>query len=184
MRAANHLVTEHADLHYHRLQRQQTLPVDLDKVFPFFEKPENLALITPPDLRFRLVTASPVTMQKGTVIDYTLRLGGIPVRWRSLISNYQPPMCFVDEQLRGPYAYWRHTHRFGTGTDGTTLKDEIVYALPKGLPAIIEKLTHTFYVRPKLESIFDFRAAFYADYFRNCCNSQIKSAAISARTAP
>lgn len=166
MTAADHLVTKQAGLHYHLLRRQQTLAVDLHKVFPFFEKPENLALITPPDLRFRLVTTSPVSMHEGAVIDYTLRLGGIPVRWRSLISTYQPPTCFVDEQLRGPYAYWRHTHQFVSGTSGTTVKDEIVYALPKGLTAIIEKIAHSLYVRPKLESIFDFRNAFYADHFQ------------------
>jgi hypothetical protein len=150
---------------YHRLERQQTLPVTLERVFPFFENPENLALITPPSLCFRLLSPGPIRMQQGRVIDYSIRLGGIPVRWRSLISSYEPPFCFIDEQLQGPYAYWRHTHRFETFAQYTVMKDEVVYALPVGQPSLFESMLHSIYVRPSLEAIFDYRARFYADFF-------------------
>ena len=152
-------------MHYHSLERRQIVPVPLRRVFPFFESPENLALITPPSLGFRVLTPGPVVMQQGTIIDYSIRLGGIPVRWRSLISTYDPPVCFVDEQLKGPYAYWRHTHRFEASTPGTVLMDEVVYALPAGMPPLVEGMVHSLYVRPSLERIFDYRASFYAAFF-------------------
>ena len=152
----------------HRLQRSQTVPANLERVFPFFESPDNLALITPPSLGFRVITPGPVAMREGRVIDYRIRLGILPVRWRSLISTYDPPFCFVDEQLQGPYAYWHHTHRFESCARGTVLKDEVVYALPAGLPWLVESTVHAAYVRPALEHIFDYRASFYADFFDTC----------------
>jgi ligand-binding SRPBCC domain-containing protein len=152
-------------LRYHRLERSQVVPAHLQRVFPFFERPDNLALITPPELAFRLVTPRPVKMEEGAVIDYRLRLSGLLVRWRSLISTYQPPVCFVDEQVRGPYGYWRHTHRFEPCVQGTLMKDEVIYALPAGLPGLLESLLHSAYVGPSLDHIFDYRARFYADFF-------------------
>lgn len=158
-------MTDRNNLRYHRLDRKQTVPALLENIFAFFESPENLAMITPPSLGFRVITAGPISMKQGRVIDYTIRLGGLPVRWRSLISIYEPPFCFVDEQLKGPYAYWRHTHQFESCARGTKVRDEVVYALPAALPAMVESMLHAVYVRPKLESIFDYRARFYADYF-------------------
>ena len=149
------------------------LNVSLERVFPFFENPQNLALITPPSLRFRLLSPSPVTMQQGRVIDYRIRLGVLPVRWRSLISTYDPPSCFVDEQLEGPYAYWRHTHRFECHAQRTLMMDEVEYALPSGLPALLERLMHASYVRPSLDAIFDYRASFYADFFGDGHESRV-----------
>lgn len=165
MTDAGYRMTDRNSMRYHRLDRQQTVPAVLEHIFAFFESPENLALITPPSLGFRVITAGPIIMKQGRVIDYTIRLGGLPVRWRSLISIYEPPFCFVDEQLKGPYAYWRHTHRFESCARGTKMRDEVVYALPAALPAMVESMLHALYVRPKLEHIFDYRARFYADYF-------------------
>jgi len=162
---AGYLMSERGVLHYHSLERRQIVPVPLKRVFPFFESPENLALITPPSLGFRVLTPGPVVMQAGTIIDYSIRLGGMPVRWRSLISTYDPPVCFVDEQLKGPYAYWRHTHRFASSPPGTVLMDEVAYALPAGMPPLVEGMVHSLYVRPSLERIFDYRANFYAAFF-------------------
>jgi ligand-binding SRPBCC domain-containing protein len=158
-------MSEPYGLRYHRLERRQTVPARLERVFPFFESPQNLALITPPSLRFRLVRPGSVTMQKGAIIDYTIRLGGMRVRWRSRISTYEPPVRFVDEQVKGPYAYWRHTHRFESSALGTVLIDEVVYALPAAMPSLVEGTVHSLYVRPSLERIFDYRADFYADFF-------------------
>lgn len=152
-------------MRYHRLQRSQTLPASLERVFPFFESPSNLAMITPPSLGFRVIKPGPVAMREGRVIDYRIRLGVLPVRWRSLISTYDPPFSFVDEQLQGPYAYWHHTNRFERFAQGTLLKDEVVYALPAGLPRLFEPMVHAVYVRPALEHIFDYRARFYTDFF-------------------
>jgi len=97
----------------------------LDKVFDFFSKPENLSEITPAKLGFNILTPSPIKMEKGTLIDYTIKLMGIPLRWRSLITDYDPPKKFVDEQLKGPYSYWHHTHTFKAVDKGVEMNDVV-----------------------------------------------------------
>jgi hypothetical protein len=158
-------MTEPAAPRCHTLERAQTVPAALERVFPFFECPENLALVTPSWLAFRLVTPTPVSMREGCIIDYRLRLCGLHLRWRSRITDYDPPHGFVDEQVQGPYACWRHTHRFASCAQGTILEDRVVYALPAGLPRFIQDAVHGAYVRPRLEAIFDYRARFYAGFF-------------------
>lgn len=152
-------------MHVYNLRREHRVARSLERLFPFFARPENLALITPPDLGFRLLTPQPVVMEKGRVIDYTLRVLGLPVRWRTLISHYDPPWCFVDEQLSGPYSFWHHTHRFETRDDATLLHDEVHYALPVTLIGPARELVHTLYVRPALERIFDYRREVYTRLF-------------------
>lgn len=138
----------------HRIFRQQWVKQPVDIVFPFFERPENLAQITPPELGFELLTPSPVPMRMGTLIDYRIRLLGIPVRWTTYIALYDPPRCFVDVQLRGPYSFWHHTHRFEPREGGTLITDEVLYALPLGP---IGNLAHRLWVRQELQRIFDYR---------------------------
>src|SRR3954451_64976 len=93
-------------------EREQILPGAPDEVFPFFADARNLEAITPPLLRFRVTTPEPIEMGAGTLLEYRLRIHGIPVRWRTLIEDWAPPHRFVDTQLRGPYARWHHTHTF------------------------------------------------------------------------
>jgi ligand-binding SRPBCC domain-containing protein len=90
---------------------------------------------------------------------------GLPTRWRSLISHYEPPHCFVDEQLAGPYSFWHHTHRFSEHRGGTLLEDEVRYALPVLLPWPVRDIVHALYVRPMLERIFNYRARVYTRLF-------------------
>ncbi len=139
------------------LRREQVVHRPLKHVFPFFERPENLALITPPSLDFRLMTTTPVRMEQGCIIDYTVRLLGVPVRWRSLIADYSPPHSFVDVQLKGPYAYWHHLHRFESMATGTRIVDRVQYALPAYLPQHLREKVHQWYVGPALRDIFDYR---------------------------
>jgi len=152
-------------MHLYNLQREQWVARSLEGVFPFFARPENLALITPPSLGFRLLTPHPVVMEKGRVIDYTLRILGLPVRWRTLITRFEPPWCFVDEQLCGPYSFWHHTHRFEPRGDATLMHDEVRYALPVTLAGPARELVHALYVRPALERIFDYRRQVYTRLF-------------------
>ena len=152
-------------MHLYNLQREQWVARSLEDVFPFFARPENLALITPPSLGFRLLTPQPVVMEKGRIIEYTLRVLGLPTRWRTLITRYEPPWCFVDEQLCGPYSFWHHSHRFESRDGGTLLHDDVRYALPVPLAGPARELVHAFYVRPALERIFDYRRQVYARLF-------------------
>ena len=140
----------------HALERSQRLDVPPERAFAFFADARNLEAITPPWLRFRVVTADPITMAEGTLIDYRLRLHGLPLRWRTRIDAWEPPHRFVDTQLRGPYALWEHTHTFEPiGSDAVTICDRVRYALPLG---VLGRLAHALFVRRDLDRIFDYRA--------------------------
>ncbi|MCS7082252.1 MAG: SRPBCC family protein [Bacteroidetes bacterium] len=146
----------------YRLYRQQRIPRPIEEVFPFFERPENLSLITPPDLGFVLLTPSPVPMHLGALIDYRIRLLGLPVRWTTYIAAYDPPYRFVDVQLRGPYSFWHHTHRFSQEGSDTLMTDEVLYQVPFGP---LGKILHALWIRRALARIFDYRQARIQELF-------------------
>jgi ligand-binding SRPBCC domain-containing protein len=140
----------------HVLRREQRLEGSPDEVFPFFADARNLEAITPPRLRFRVVTPEPIEMRVGTFIQYRLRLHGVPVRWNTTIQEWSPPHRFVDVQARGPYALWHHTHEFAGAGKGATLMTDIVrYAIGLGP---LGELARRALVRRDLDAIFDFRA--------------------------
>jgi ligand-binding SRPBCC domain-containing protein len=144
------------------LTHEQVIAAPLDEVFAFFGQPENLARITPPWLRFRILTPSPVPMREGALIDYEIGLGPLPTRWRTMITKFDPPHLFVDEQLNGPYSFWHHTHRFEARGNKTVIKDEIRYVMPFGP---LGKLAHALVIRRQLEGIFVHRRKVIAEQF-------------------
>lgn len=139
----------------HFLRAETVIALPREEVFAFFAAAENLERITPAELRFTISSQLPLEMAPGLHIDYRLTLFGIPFRWRTLISRWEENVCFVDEQIRGPYALWQHTHTFADTEEGTLVKDEVRYRLPffpLGEVAV-------FMVRRQLRRIFLHRAA-------------------------
>ncbi len=114
----------------HHLNRRVLIRRPIEEVFTFFAEAGNLERITPPELKFRILTPQPMTIHSGSLIDYQLALFGLRFGWRTLIDTWEPPYLFVDRQLRGPYRQWIHTHRFVQNPDGTEVLDHVEYQLP------------------------------------------------------
>ncbi len=134
----------------------------LPETFKVFEDPYNLAKITPPWLNFRVTSKDRVEMRKGAEIQYLIRWFRLPVRWKTIITEYDPPHKFVDEQERGPYTFWRHHHTFEDTAEGTKVKDRVEYRLPFGL---MGRLVHGIVVRRQLLAIFRYRQRELAKMF-------------------
>ena len=144
----------------HILTRSLKLPVPRADAFAFFSDAGNLERITPPELKFHIITPQPIKVRQGTLIDYRLKLRGFPVKWRTEIHVWDPPHAFVDRQIRGPYKQWVHRHSFFEIDKNTTLiEDEVKYRL--GFSPFGE-VAH-FLVRRELDYIFDYRQARVAE---------------------
>jgi hypothetical protein len=139
----------------HRLEPTLRVRRPREEVFAFFADASNLESITPAFLRFRILTPLPIEMRPGAQIEYALTLFGVPLRWRTRITEWQPGSRFVDEQEAGPYALWRHAHEFEDDGEGSTIvRDVVEYAVPFGT---IGRAAHVLFVRRALDRIFDHR---------------------------
>ena len=141
------------------LHSEQWLPRQPDEVFDFYADAFNLELLTPPWLKFRVITPPPLAMAAGVEIAYRLRLHGIPMTWQSRITEWEPPHHFVDEQIKGPYRIWRHRHLFTPQDGGTLVQDAVEYAMLGGW------LADRLLVRRDLRQIFAYRQARLAETF-------------------
>jgi ligand-binding SRPBCC domain-containing protein len=139
---------------YHTLRREQILPGSPEDVFPFFADAANLEAITPPWLQFKVLSQRPIEMRVGTLVEYRLKLHGVPIRWLTRIDEWVPGVRFVDSQLHGPYALWHHTHEFAPHGTDTLMRDTVRYALPFGP---LGEVAHRLFVRRDVERIFDYR---------------------------
>ena len=126
----------------------------MDEVFQFFSNAENLEALTPPFLGFRILSDLPIKMEEGARIEYSIRLFGVPMRWKTLISVWEPGVRFVDEQVKGPYGLWHHTHEFEAHEGRTIMRDTVKYREPLGWLGVI---AHRLFVRRLVERIFDYR---------------------------
>jgi ligand-binding SRPBCC domain-containing protein len=136
------------------LSRETIIKKPIEIVFDFFSKAENLNLITPPHLQFKIITPLPIKISKGTIIDYSLKLYGFPFKWKTEIKEWEPPFKFVDAQLKGPYLRWVHQHTFFQDGNNTIMIDNVEYLSPGW---IIEPLIHGLFVKKNVENIFDYR---------------------------
>lgn len=137
------------------ITRETKVNIPIEDVFSFFGNAENLNLITPPELNFKILTPLPIVMGKGTLIDYTIRLSGISFKWKTEITDWEPPYRFVDRQLKGPYRVWIHEHLFIQEENSSLVKDIVSY-LPPGW--LLEPVIYKLVVKKKLERILDYRA--------------------------
>lgn len=145
------------------LTRSLTLDLPRAEVFDFFADAANLERITPPQLSFKIVTPQPFEIKQGTLIDYKLKLRGLPVKWRTEISVWNPPHSFTDRQISGPYKQWIHRHTFtALSPTRTLIEDEVKYRLP------LEPLGDAVHllIRRELDHIFDYRQKAVAEILK------------------
>lgn len=140
--------------HTHFLKSQIQINKPIGEVFQFFSKAENLNLLTPPELNFKIITPLPIVLNCGAIIDYRIQLSGFPFSWKTEITKWNPPNQFVDTQLQGPYQTWIHEHRFES-KDGYTIMHDLVEYKAKGW--IFEPLIHRFFVAKRVKKIFAYR---------------------------
>ena len=147
----------------HRIERRQVVSRPLEETFAFYQEPRNLGRITPRWLRFRMVCGEALKMRRGVRIHYRIHPFGVPQRWTSEITEYEPPFRFVDEQVVGPYKRWRHVHEFRPVGGGTEIVDVVEYELPLGA---LGRLMHTLVVARQLRRIFNYRERVIGEMLR------------------
>jgi ligand-binding SRPBCC domain-containing protein len=153
-------------MHTYHLRCRMLVPLPLARVFEVFENPYNLAKITPPWLGFEVTSRDKVVMRAGAEIEYRIRWLGLPLRWKTRITSYDPPFSFTDEQERGPYPLWRHRHSFQPTPEGVLVGDHVEYALPFGP---LGRMAHKLVVGNQLRRIFNYRQEKLAEMFGVAC---------------
>lgn len=139
---------------YHELTDHFVVASSPEKTWQFFSSAENLPRITPASLGFQILTPSPITIAGDSLLDYTIRWAGMPIRWRTRIIDWSPPNQFIDLQIRGPYTLWHHQHTFKAVADGVECTDRVIYKVP--VP-IVGRIVNALVVKRQLLSIFRFR---------------------------
>jgi ligand-binding SRPBCC domain-containing protein len=149
----------------HQLVTETIIRRNINEVFDFFSKAENLNALTPPELSFKILTPLPIQIKQGALIDYRIKLSGIPFNWQTEICVWQPPFRFVDQQLKGPYKIWHHEHKFEETAEGYTKMTDTVTFLSPGW--ILEPLINKLFVGKKVQEIFNYRTEQLLKLFPN-----------------
>ena len=144
------------------LEQEQTIDRKLEEIFPFFTKPENLSLLTPRWLKFKIRKKSTEHMEENAQFVYTIKFHNISMYWKTKITKFEPPYVFVDEQLRGPYKKWVHTHTFEAKGDSTVMFDRVEYDL---YGWFLKSIIHNFFVKNSVKKIFKYRKKVLGEYF-------------------
>ena len=154
----------------YRFATEMKISASLEEVFRFFSRAENLERITPPWLRFKILSPLPIKMKAGTIIDYRLSLYKLPVHWQTEISLWDPPNRFIDRQRQGPYKNWIHEHTFIAVDDGCLIRDLVQYELHG---AFLSPLINRLFVRKDIQRIFAHRTKIIESIFKDSfINSQ------------
>ena len=146
----------------HIFKASITVKEDIETVFKFFNRPENLVKLMPPFMKFKLLTPGELTMKEGAIFDYHVAVFGIPNRWTTYINDYKPPYYFTDIQLKGPHSYWHHVHTFKQTDRGTLVIDHIHYMLPFG---ILGRMVNSIVMRPIVNALFKHRTQIVSKKF-------------------
>ena len=160
------------------LHRRQEVNAPLADVFAFFERPDNLSRITPGDMGFVILTPPPLRTRDGAILDYVLRVLGVQIHWRTMITSYNPPHHFVDEQLLGPYLFWHHAHRFEETPNGCAIIDDVRYVMPFGP---LGEIAHALFVKRQLTHIFDYRSRRISEMFGDSPSPQTGNSQVPKR---
>lgn len=142
--------------------QQQIINAPIEKVFSFFQQPENLSKTTPAWLNFKILTPLPLTMKEGAIFEYEIKLFGFRFLWKTLISKYKPLELFVDEQNKGPYKKWVHTHSFVEINGKVIMHDHISYDLFGGP---LKYLLNKIFIKRSIKNIFKFRKSIFEKEF-------------------
>jgi ligand-binding SRPBCC domain-containing protein len=147
----------------HRLYREQIIPSPPERVWDYFCDPNNLNIITPPDMNFEILAGGDVRMYEGQLIEYRVEfIKSIRSRWLTEISHVRACEYFVDEQRLGPYHFWYHEHVFEEASSGTFMKDRVTYVVPFGF---LGDMVNHFWIAGRLKHIFDYRQQMILDLF-------------------
>ena len=147
----------------HILTKTTIINRPLVEVFNFFSNAENLNVITPPDMQFKIISPLPIQIKKGALIDYKIKVNGIPFKWQTEISEWQPNIRFVDQQIKGPYRVWIHEHTFEEVDGQTHMKDYVQFLSPGWF---LEPLINKLFVEKKVKAIFEYREKILKDLFK------------------
>jgi ligand-binding SRPBCC domain-containing protein len=147
----------------HILTKTTIINKPLSEVFEFFSNAENLNKITPPDMQFKILTPLPIIIKKGTLIDYKIKVSGIPFNWQTEITEWEPNKRFTDKQLKGPYRVWIHEHTFEEKDGKTIMNDHVQFLSPGWL---LEPIINKLFIEKKVKGIFAYREKILTNLFK------------------